>query len=61
METKMYRVIGGYQQAQKYSIMVEANTEKEANEKASKINLSEWDDLQSQDYDDFIIFETEEE
>jgi hypothetical protein len=61
METKMYRVIGGYQQEQKYSIMVEAKSENEANEKASKIHLSEWDDLQSQDYDDFVIFETEED
>ena len=41
--------------------MVEAKSENEANEKASKIHLSEWDDLQSQDYDDFVIFETEED
>jgi len=60
-EIKMYRVVGGYQQTQRYSVMVEANTEDEAREKAIKINLSEWDDMQSGEDNDFLIFETEED
>ena len=60
-EIKMYRVVAGYQQTQRYSVMVEANTEDEAREKAIKINLSEWDDMQSGEDNDFLIFETEED
>ena len=60
-EIKMYRVVGGYQQTQRYSVMVEANTEDEARKKAIQINLSEWDDMQSGEDNDFLIFETEED
>lgn len=52
---KQFVVNGGYIDRQMYQVIVEAKDEKEAIEKANKIDLAEWDDMQSQECQGFEI------
>ena len=52
---KTYEIRGGYNVTEQYETTVKANNEKEAEEKAKKIPVKDWEELQSWNETGFII------
>ena len=52
---KTYEIRGGYNVTEQYETTVKANNEKEAEEKAKKIPVKDWEELQRLNETGFII------
>ena len=57
---KTYEIRGGYNVTEQYETTVKADNEKEAEEKAKKIPVKDWEELQSWNETGFIIDSVDE-
>jgi len=57
---KTYEIRGGYNVTEQYETTVKANNKEEAEEKANKIPISNWSELQSWNETGFIIDSVDE-
>ena len=57
----IYKVYGGWTTHERYSVDVVAKSEKEAEKKANKIPIKDWEELQAESDTGFVIDSVDEQ